>query len=70
MVIFMIVLGRAGCRLGLLDMFLSRCYPHGDILILGLNDFGHVGLIDNSALVICHGLGDCDECAGGERSKG
>lgn len=70
MVIFMIVLGRAGCRNWFLDKILSRCYPHGDILILGLNDFGHIGLIDNSALAIYHGLGDCDECAGGERSKG
>lgn len=69
MVIFMIVLGRAGCRLRFLDTILSRCYPHGDILVLGLNDFSHIGLVDNSALVIYHGLGDCDECAG-ERSKG
>lgn len=55
--------------MGLLDIFLSLCYPHGDILVLGLNDFGYIGLIDNSALVVCDGLGDCDECAGGEGSK-
>lgn len=67
----MIVLGRAGCRLWFLDSnILSRSYPHGDILVLGLNDFGNIGLIDDSALVICHGLGECDDCAGGERGKG
>lgn len=66
----MIVLVRAGCRLDVLYRTLSRCYPHGDILVLGLNDFSHISLIDNSALVICHWLGDCEECAGGERSKG
>lgn len=56
--------------MGLLAKNLSGCYSNGDIVVLGLNDFGHICLIDNSALVICHGLGDGDECAGGKRSKG
>lgn len=71
MIFFMVVLGRARCRFGFLEnSILSRSYPHGDIFVLGLNDFGHIGLIDNGALVIYHGLGNCDESARGKRSKG
>lgn len=68
MIILMIVLGRAGGRFWFLNSLLSRCDPHGNKLVFRLNDLGHIGLIDNSALVIYHGLGDCEKRAGGERS--
>lgn len=63
----MIVLGRAGCRFWFFNG-LSWCDPHGNVLEFRLNDFGHIGLIDNSALVLHHRLADGEERKGGERS--
>lgn len=52
MISFVIVLERAGGGLWVFNDTLSGCDPYGNILVLRLNDIGHICLIDHIALIV------------------